>query len=131
MGGCWLYMLRCADGRYYVGTSRLDDVAVRVSQNNQGQSEYTSKRLPVVLVFAEHFERIADAVASERRLKGWSRLKKEAVIRGEFSILPELAKRGFKPKIGRIQSELETPSSFQTPAARAPQDEGCGLDEVT
>jgi putative endonuclease len=131
MGGCWLYILRCADGRYHTGTTRLDDVQTRVSQHDQGQSEYTAKRLPVTLVFAEHFERITDAIAAERRFKGWSRVKKEAVIRGEFELLPHFATRGFRPREGRFRSELETPSSFETPAPRAPQDEGCGGGETT
>jgi len=45
------------------------------------------------LVFAQHFETITDAIAAERQIKGWSRAKKEAVIKGEWNRLPELAKR--------------------------------------
>jgi putative endonuclease len=50
----------------------------------------------VELVFTQFFETITDAVAAERQLKGWSRAKKEAVIRGEWDRLPKLAKRGSK-----------------------------------
>jgi putative endonuclease len=121
MDGCWLYILRCSDGRYCTGTTRLEDVQTRVSQHGQGQSEYTAKRTPVTLVFAERFERITDAIAAERRLKGWSRVKKEALIAGKFDLLPELARRGYRPRIGRLRSELETPSSFETAALRPPQ----------
>jgi putative endonuclease len=60
--------------------------------------DYTSRRLPVELVFSESFERITDAISVERQIKGWSRAKKEALIRGEFSALPGLSSRGFKPK---------------------------------
>ena len=45
------------------------------------------------MVFAQHFETITDAIAAERQIKGWSRATKEAVIRGEWNRLPELAKR--------------------------------------
>src|SRR5919107_6380836 len=96
--GCWLYILRCADGSYYVGTSRSDDVDTRISQHQQGTfGGYTARRRPVTLVYAAHFDRIDDAVAAERQIKGWSRAKKEALIRGDFQTLPALSKRGFRP----------------------------------
>jgi putative endonuclease len=53
-------------------------------------------RRPVKLIFAEHYERITDAIAAERRIKGWSRAKKEAYMRGDFAALTVLAKRGPK-----------------------------------
>jgi putative endonuclease len=46
------------------------------------------------LVFSEQFERIEDAVATERQIKGWRREKKEALIRGDYSALPTMARRG-------------------------------------
>jgi putative endonuclease len=49
-------------------------------------------------VFSEHYKRIDEAVAAERRIKGWSRAKKEAYVRGDFPALVELAKRGRKQK---------------------------------
>jgi putative endonuclease len=74
--------LRCADGSYYVGTT------------NAGlYGGYTAMRRPVTLVFAQHFETITDAIAAEHQIKGWSRAKKEAVIKGEWNRLPELTKR--------------------------------------
>ena len=94
LGGCWLYILRCSDGSYYVGTTRNDELETRVSQHNLGvYGGYTARRRPVSLVYSAHFERILDAIAAERQIKGWSRAKKEALIRGEFEALPELAKR--------------------------------------
>ena len=53
---------------------------------------FTYKRRPVVLVWGEHFDQIIDAIAWERRLKGWSRAKKEAVIRGDWDALPGLSR---------------------------------------
>jgi putative endonuclease len=99
MSGCWFYILRCADGSYYVGTSRLENLETRVSQHNQGLfGGYTAKRCPVTLVYSGHFERIADAVAYERQVKGWSRAKKEALICGNYDLLQVLSKRHTSPK---------------------------------
>ena len=89
--GAYVYILRCADGSYYVGSTRtsLDD---RVGQHNAGNFDgYTARRRPVELVFAQEFQRITDAIAAERQLKGWTRAKKEALIRGDHAALPSLA----------------------------------------
>lgn len=92
--GAFVYMLRCADGSYYVGSARGNDLAARISQHDQGTFPgYTSRRRPVELVFHEHFELITDAIAAERRIKGWSRAKKEALIRGDWDAVQRFAKR--------------------------------------
>jgi len=92
--GCWLYIVRCGDGSLYTGTTR-SDVETRIGQHNAGvfPESYTFKRRPVTLAFAEHFPDITDAIAMERRVKGWSRQKKQAMIDGEWDLLPRLAKR--------------------------------------
>ena len=91
--GAVLYILRCADGSYYTGTAR-SGLEQRVSQHNAGTFDgYTAKRRPVALVFSQWFERITDAIAAERQVKGWSRAKKEALIRGDFEQLRILASR--------------------------------------
>ena len=60
---------------------------------------YTSKRRPVTLVWSEHFDRITDAISAERQIKGWSRAKKMALIRGDWDRIQALAKRrAGKPK---------------------------------
>lgn len=89
-----IYILRCADGSYYTGITRRD-VDERVSEHAQGLVEgcYTATRRPVVLVIGEHYERIDGAIAAERRIKGWSRAKKEAYMRGDFERLSMLARR--------------------------------------
>jgi putative endonuclease len=91
--GAWLYILRCADGSYYTGTMRTD-LETRVAQHGAGTfGGYTAERLPVELVYSEHFEQIVDAIAAERRIKGWSRAKKESLIAGDFARLRSLARR--------------------------------------
>src|SRR4051812_25326116 len=92
-GGAYVYILRCVDGSYYTGTARLG-LEQRLSEHNSGAfGGYTSTRLPVTLVFSQWCERITDAIAAERQIKGWSRAKKEALIRGDFGALPELSRR--------------------------------------
>ncbi|WP_184718109.1 GIY-YIG nuclease family protein [Caulobacter sp.] len=92
----WVYILRCSDGLYYVGSHRGPDPAVRVSEHNAGldPKAFTYRRRPVELVWAGDFQFITDAIAFERQLKGWSRAKKEAVIQGAWEALPDLARSG-------------------------------------
>ena len=89
----YLYILRCADGSYYVGTTR-SSLEQRVAEHEAGTFiGYTSLCRPVTLVFYEFFDRIEDAIAAERQIKGWRREKKEALIRGDYEKLPALAHR--------------------------------------
>jgi len=91
--GAYLYIVKCRDGSFYVGTTR-SSLEVRIAQHNAGTFPgYTQSRRPVVLVYSEWFDRISDAIEAERKLKGWSRAKKEALIRGDFLSLHQLAKR--------------------------------------
>ena len=91
--GAYLYILRCSDGSYYCGTAR-QGLEMRVAEHNSGAyGGYTAKRRPVALIFSQWFERITDAIAAERQVKGWSRAKKEALIRGDFDALRALSKR--------------------------------------
>jgi putative endonuclease len=97
LDGASIYILQCADDSRYTGITRRS-VEERVSEHAQGLIAdcYTFTRRPVKLIFAEHYDRIVDAIAAERRIKGWSRAKKEAYIRGDFAALAALAMRGPK-----------------------------------
>jgi putative endonuclease len=98
--GAILYILRCSEGSYYVGTTR-DSLERRVSEHQAGTYDgYTAHRGPVTLVFQQGFERIEEPVAAERQIKGWRREKKEALIRGDYPALPFLASRAARAKSG-------------------------------
>ena len=88
--GAYVYIVLCQDGSFYTGSTRgsLED---RVNQHNAGS--YTATRRPVRLVYSEYFDRIMDAVSAERQIKGWSRAKKEALLRGDFDALKILSRR--------------------------------------
>ena len=91
MSKTWVYILRCADGSYYTG--HTDNLELRVVKHQQGVfSGYTSKRLPVKLVFFSEFPTRDDAFARERQIKGWSRRKKEALIVGDWNKLTDYSK---------------------------------------
>jgi putative endonuclease len=93
VSGADLYILRCSDGSYYVGTAR-NGLEARIAEHNSGAlGGYTSTRRPVRLIFSEHFERITDAITAERKIKGWSRAKKEALAAGDWSRIASLSKR--------------------------------------
>ncbi len=87
----WVYILLCADGSYYTGsTSNLEQ---RVAQHRSGElGGYTASRLPVSVVFVQQFADIRNAVNAERQIKGWTRRKKQALISGDYDSLPFLSK---------------------------------------
>lgn len=89
-----VYILHCADNSYYTGITRRE-IAERLSEHNRGMDRfaYTFSRRPVALAWCAHFDRIDEAIATERRIKGWNRVKKEALIRGDYGHLPALASR--------------------------------------
>ena len=91
----YTYILRCADGTLYVG--HTEDLASREQIHNDGRgAAYTRARRPVRMVYAEEHPSAASAIARERQLKGWSREKKEALIRDDRAALDYLSHRSPK-----------------------------------
>ncbi len=90
----WTYIVECADGSFYVGSTT--DLERRISEHNLGLgAAYTRlrRRRPVRLVWAADFERVEDAYLYEKRIQGWSRAKRAALIDGRLSDLSDLASR--------------------------------------
>jgi putative endonuclease len=86
----WVYILCCSDGSYYTG--HTDNIEKRIKEHQTGEIPgYTSTRLPVEAVFSETFSTREEALAAERQIKGWSRKKKEAMIRGDWKEVQRLA----------------------------------------
>lgn len=90
----YTYILKCKDNTYYVG--HTDNIENRMCQHKLGLSSYTSLRLPVKLVFLELFQTRDEAFESERKIKKWSRKKKEAIAEKNWSKLSQYAKKKFK-----------------------------------
>jgi putative endonuclease len=88
----FVYILRCSDDSYYVGSARV--LERRIAEHASGHgARYTSKRLPVELVFAEEFDNVGDAFAREKQIQGWSRRKRLSLIEGRYNDLPRLSKK--------------------------------------
>lgn len=87
----YMYILECADGSYYTGSTRYLELRVLQHQNGEG-ANHTKKRLPVKLVYFEEFDRIDEAFYREKQVQGWSRRKKEALINGQHEKLPMLSR---------------------------------------
>lgn len=82
-----MYILECCDGSYYVGSTKVLDL--RLSQHQEGiGSNYTSKRLPVKLIYWKQYDRIDDVFYREKQVQGWTRRKREALINGNPELLP-------------------------------------------
>jgi putative endonuclease len=86
----YMYILECADGTYYTGSTVNIEKRCLEHQNGEG-ANHTKKRLPVRLVYYEEFDRIDHAFYREKQIQGWCRKKKEALILGNPNILPELS----------------------------------------
>ena len=109
------YILRCADGKYYVG--QTDALELRLAQHHAGHFPdcFTFKRRPVKLVWSEEFPSRYEALEAERKIKGWSRRKKEALIAGDWPLIRQLASRA------RVLRDGEEPSTSSV--SSPPQDE--------
>jgi putative endonuclease len=85
-------MVQCDDGSFYIGIT--NDAERRVAEHNLGTDPrcYTFKRRPVTLVYSTAFDYVRDAIAWEKRIKGWSRAKKDALVRGDWEQIRKLSK---------------------------------------
>ena len=87
----FVYILKCSDNSYYTGiTSDLEGRLVK-HQSGYYPESYTHTRRPVELVFYTEFNDVEQAISFEKRVKGWSRKKKEAIIKDNWNLLPKLS----------------------------------------
>lgn len=90
--GYYVYMLECSDGSYYIGVT--NDLWRRISEHQQGLDPdcYTYRKRPISLKNYKEFEYVYDAINTEKKLKKWSRAKKEAFFKNDWQSLHEKAK---------------------------------------
>ncbi len=91
----YVYILKCSDNSYYTGVTSNLNKRIFEHQSGKHQDSYTYNRRPVELVFYAEFTDINVAIETEKQIKKWSRVKKEALINGDFDKLPNLAKKNF------------------------------------
>jgi putative endonuclease len=112
-----MYILECADGSYYTGSTI--DLERRLWQHQNGLgAKHTAKRLPVELVYCEFFEEVSDAFYREKQIQGWSRKKKQALMAGDDNLLHQLAKcqneSHYRRSIDPIQSSVVKDSEMRS-----------------
>ena len=86
----YMYILECANRKYYVGSTQELKARIRQHQDGEG-ANFTRKFLPVRLVYFEEFDRIDEAFNREKQVQGWSRQKKEALMYGAQYDLHDLS----------------------------------------
>ena len=91
----YVYILECADGSYYTGSTRNLEQRLWQHQNGLG-ANFTRKHRGAKLAFCEYFDRVDDAYVLEKRIQGWSRAKKLALIESRLEDLPALSRRKSK-----------------------------------
>jgi putative endonuclease len=90
MSSYFVYILRCSDQSLF--TEVTTDLERSLAEHQLGKRHaYSYKRRPVELVFACGFDDFDRACALEKKLRGWSRKKKEALINGDYDMLHTLA----------------------------------------
>lgn len=94
----YVYILECNDKSYYTGVT--NNLELRFQQHSVGINRncYTFTKRPLKIVFYEMFNDPNAAIAFEKKIKGWNRKKKEALMKAEFHLLPELSKSKSRPR---------------------------------
>lgn len=94
----YVYILKCSDKTYYTGIT--SNLFKRITEHEKGKhiDSYTFNRRPVNLVFYAEFTNPNIAIETEKQIKKWSRIKKEALINNEYDKLPNLSKKKFDKK---------------------------------
>jgi len=96
-----VYILKCSDGSYYTGSTKDLDGRLWEHENGEHRDSYTYSRRPVKLVWSGFTETYPEAFQWERRIKGWSRAKKEALIQGDIEGIHEIVKAERKRRDGK------------------------------
>lgn len=87
----FVYILKCADNSFYTGIT--NNLAKRYEEHQLGKKRdcYTYKRRPLELVFQQEFNDVLQAIYFEKKIKGWTRKKKQALIDGNGELLQLLS----------------------------------------
>lgn len=86
----YVYILRCSDVSYYTG--HTDNLEKRMAEHKSGEcGGYTSTRLPVQLLWSQDCATRLETLSAEQQIKGWSRKKKEAMMRGDWKAVQQIA----------------------------------------
>jgi len=87
----YVYILRCSDNSFYTGITNNLNKRLEQHQSGLNKAAYTYRRRPVILVFHQQFNDVLQAIYFEKKIKGWSRPKKQALINNNWNMLRILA----------------------------------------
>lgn len=88
----YVYILECSDNSYYIGVTNNAEKRFQEHSKGINRNSYTFTRRPLKLVFSQIFSDPNSAIGFEKKIKGWSRAKKKALIEKNWELLPELSK---------------------------------------
>ncbi len=111
----YVYILKCADDSYYTGSTSDIDRRVYEHQSGASSSAYTFSRRPVELVWSAEVASRREALVFEHQVKGWSRAKKESLIRSDWNGIYEIVKAERKTREAekkKLQTVLRLHSSL-------------------
>jgi len=108
-----MYILECSDGTYYTGSAKDLEIRLQQHQNRKG-ANYTARRLPIKLLYFEEYQRIDEAFYREKQVQGWSRKKKEALIKKKSDNLQKLSEcKNESSSINKASTSLSHQSIFE------------------
>ena len=87
----YVYILECSDNSYYTGITNTIDRRINEHQYGKHSNCYTYKRRPLTLMFQQEFNDVLQAIYFEKKIKGWTRAKKKALINDDFEMLQILS----------------------------------------
>lgn len=79
----YVYILKCSDDSFYTGITNDLDKRFKEHQLGYKKNSYTYKRRPLSLEFHQEFNDVLQAIYFEK----WTRVKKQALIEGNFNML--------------------------------------------
>jgi putative endonuclease len=97
-------MLECSDNTVYTGVTNNLERRFTEHENGINTGCHTYKRRPLKLIFHEKFTDVKSAISFEKKLKGWSRKKKKALINQDWDLLQKLS-------MNKINKSKEHPST--------------------
>lgn len=87
----YVYILECSDDSFYTGITNNLDKRIQEHQSGYMRNSYTYKRRPVALRFCQEFNDVLQAISFEKKIKGWGKAKKQALVDGDCNMLQILS----------------------------------------
>ena len=84
----YVYILDCKNKSLYTGVTK--DLDRRYKEHLKRTSHYTGYNPPSKILYTESFPTKSEALKREKQIKGWTRRKKLALIKGDLELLKKL-----------------------------------------